>query len=233
LATPVECTRTRCVRDGATGAQLCAGEAPEDLAGRPRRPKHDEEQEACVFDDHRSKRIILVAHCLLNQNAISDGTADFPSQFTELIELIMAKRIGLIQLPCPEMTCLGLDRKDPQGGKRPLLMENTRIGELMREPGNLELLQRKAEGVASQIQEYQSYGFRVFAVVGINRSPSCGIETTSKGNREATGRGVFMELLAEACRQRRLSTPMIGVKTSETEESVARVRQLIEAADQA
>ena len=58
-----------------------------------------------MFDDNRGKSIIVVAHCLLNQNSISDGTADFPGQFRELIDLIMANGMGLIQLPCPEMTC--------------------------------------------------------------------------------------------------------------------------------
>ena len=70
-----------------------------------------------MFDDARSRRVILLAHCLLNQNAISDGTADFPSQFTELVELLTSNRIGMIQLPCPELICLGLDREDRNGGQ--------------------------------------------------------------------------------------------------------------------
>ena len=28
-----------------------------------------------MFTDGRSKKVIFLAHCLLNQNAISDGTA--------------------------------------------------------------------------------------------------------------------------------------------------------------
>ena len=39
-----------------------------------------------MFDDARSKRVVVLAHCLLNQNAISDGTADLPSQFDEIVE---------------------------------------------------------------------------------------------------------------------------------------------------
>ena len=70
-----------------------------------------------MFDDHRSKKIIILSHCLLNQNSISDGTADYPSQFNEIIELIMMNNIGIIQLPCPEMLCLGMDRKDKDGAK--------------------------------------------------------------------------------------------------------------------
>ncbi|CAG8999029.1 MAG: hypothetical protein CENE_00993 [Candidatus Celerinatantimonas neptuna] len=30
-----------------------------------------------MFEDKRSKKVVLIAHCLLNQNAISDGTADY------------------------------------------------------------------------------------------------------------------------------------------------------------
>jgi predicted secreted protein len=181
-----------------------------------------------MFDDNRSKRLIVVAHCLLNQNSISDGTVDFPSQFRELIDLIMANGIGLIQLPCPEVTCLGLDRKDKLGGTRPLLQENSRIRNLLLDPDNAERLRYKAEEVAAQIQEYESYGFKVLGVVGINRSPSCGVETTSKDDREVEGQGVFMELISEALQQRGQPTKMIGVKTSEREKSVQKLRKFIE-----
>jgi predicted secreted protein len=180
-----------------------------------------------MFDDNRSKRIIVVAHCLLNQNSISDRTADFPSQFRALIDLIMANDIGLIQLPCPELTCLGLDRKDRLGGTRPLLQENSRIRNLLSEPGSMDQLRHKAEEVAAQIQEYQSYGFEVLGVIGVNRSPSCGVETTSQDGQETAGQGVFMELLTDALQGRGQTIKMVGVKTSESEASVQKLRQLI------
>ncbi len=181
-----------------------------------------------MFDDNRSKSIIVVAHCLLNQNSISDGTADFPSQSRELIDLIMANDIGLIQLPCPELTCLGLDRQDKLGGTRPLLDENSRIRNLLSEPGNMEQLRHKAEEVAAHLQEYDSYGFKVLGIIGINRSPSCGVETTSRDGHEVAGQGVFMELLAEALHRRGQTLKMVGVKTSKSEESVQKLRQLIQ-----
>jgi predicted secreted protein len=181
-----------------------------------------------MFDDNRSKSIIVVAHCLLNQNSISDGTADFPGQFRELIDLILANGIGLIQLPCPEVTCLGLDRKDKLGGTRPLLEENSRIRNLLSEPACVERLRSKAEEVASHIQEYESYGFKIWGVIGVNRSPSCGVETTSRDGHEVEGQGVFIELIAEALRGRGQTMKMIGVKTSQGEEAVQKLRQLIE-----
>ena len=42
-----------------------------------------------MFTDGRSKKVIFLAHCLLNQNAISDGTAVYPAAFRELIQLLL------------------------------------------------------------------------------------------------------------------------------------------------
>lgn len=44
-----------------------------------------------MFQDKRSKKVIVLAHCLLNQNSLSDGTADLPGQFTEIIEKELEK----------------------------------------------------------------------------------------------------------------------------------------------
>ena len=42
-----------------------------------------------MFDDERSKKVVFIAHCLLNQNSISDGTAVYPAMFRNVIELFM------------------------------------------------------------------------------------------------------------------------------------------------
>ena len=181
-----------------------------------------------MFADNRSRKLIVVAHCLLNQNSISDGTADFPSQFDEVVELLMENEVGLIQLPCPELSCLGLARQDPAGAQRDLLSENTRIRGLMTEPQNISKLRAKAEDVVEQLEEYRRYGFEVLGLVGINRSPSCGVETTTQNAREEQGPGVFIEVLKETLRQKGIALEMIGVKTSQAGESVARVKALLE-----
>ena len=67
------------------------------LSGHPERSsppgrRNVFQKEKCLmFTDGRSKKVIFLAHCLLNQNAISDGTAVYPAAFRELC-------------------CLGLDR---------------------------------------------------------------------------------------------------------------------------
>ena len=180
-----------------------------------------------MFEDSRSKRIVILAHCLLNQNSISDGTADFPSQFAELIEFLMKNKIGMIQLPCPEFLCLGLDRGDCNGAKRAVLDENTRIRALMTEDDHIVQLYEKAEEIVRQIQEYDRYGFQILGVIGVNRSPSCGVETTSKHGKEESGKGVFMEIISATLTKYGMKLPMIGIKTSEEEASMEKIRHFL------
>ena len=70
-----------------------------------------------MFTDGRSRRVVFLAHCLLNQNAISDGTAEVPAAHREILRTVLDARVGVVQLPCPELCCLGLDRGDPKGGR--------------------------------------------------------------------------------------------------------------------
>ena len=80
-----------------------------------------------MFEDGRSKKVVFIAHCFLNQNSISDGTAVYPAVFRNVIELFMNADIGIVQMPCPEFCCLGLDRGNICGTDFPVVIENTRI----------------------------------------------------------------------------------------------------------
>jgi predicted secreted protein len=181
-----------------------------------------------MFNDNRSRQLIIVSHCLLNQNSISDGTADLPSQFSEIIQLLMAHSIGIIQLPCPEFICLGLDRQDQDGSNRELLLENSRIRKLLQQRKNQKILKTKAEELAEQLEQYLQYDFKILGLIGVNRSPSCGIETTSIDGVEQPGQGVFMENIAAELHKRKLSIKMLGTKTSQIEASVEKVKELLE-----
>ena len=97
----------------------------------------------------------------------------------------------------------------------------------MSEPGNVQLLQQKAEEMTIQIQEYQKYGFQVTGLIGVDRSPSCGIETTSKNGAEEQGKGVFMEIFSQTLAEHGITIPMIGTKTSEKETSIEKIRQFV------
>jgi len=180
-----------------------------------------------VFTDARSKRIVFVAHCVLNQNAISDGTADFPGTDEAVVRRLLEAGVGIVQLPCPELNCLGLDRGDPEGASRSVIVENTRIRSAMEAAAPGRILGTLVEQVVFQAEQYHRHGFRVLGLIGIDRSPSCGVNTTSRLNQEEPGRGVFIELLRRALADRGLHIDMTGIKASRPDEALRRMESLL------
>ncbi len=180
-----------------------------------------------LFNDKRSKKLVLIAHCILNQNAISDETATHAGSMNEIIDLLQLQNIGIFQMPCPELQCLGLDRNDVLGGSREVVQENSRIRMAMDQEKAIETLNMLVKQLIHQISEYLKYGFDIIGIIGINRSPSCGVETTSKEGAEIAGQGVFIEALQQEFSKRKLHLKFIGIKASEPEEATERVKKLI------
>jgi predicted secreted protein len=57
--------------------------------------------------DIRGRRVVYVNHCLLNQNARAPGVAVREQAFPELVEILLAGKVGIEQLPCMESIGLG------------------------------------------------------------------------------------------------------------------------------
>ena len=180
-----------------------------------------------MFTDGRSKSVLLVAHCILNQNSISDGTATCPALVKEIVELAGASQVGIVQMPCPELMCLGLDRGNIDGSAYPVAEENTRIRKMMSRRPAAAKLRPLVRQIVFQIAEYRKYGFDVRGIVGINRSPSCGVDTTSDNNQEVEGEGIFVEALRRELEKNGLNIAMVGIKAFEPEKAVAAVRPLL------
>ncbi len=141
------------------------------------------------FHDVRGMKVILVPHCALNQNARVAGAAKRTAGVTELIAGLLERGIGIIQMPCPELCILGLDRAHI----------NIR-SELEKVAGRAEC-RRLAGDLVRQIEEYRKCGVRILGILGKNGSPTCGVEQT-RFDGVAPGTGVFIEeLRAELCDQ--------------------------------
>lgn len=178
-----------------------------------------------MFTDSRSKRVIFVAHCILNQNAISDGTADYPGCDLEVMKALLDAQVGVVQMPCPELCCLGLDRGNALGAESPVVVENTRIRKEMQKQETSARLSALADHVMVQISEYHKHGFEIAGIIGINRSPCCGVDTTSDDNQEIEGEGVFIAELRERLAEAHLTIPVVGIKASEN--GAERMRKLL------
>lgn len=180
-----------------------------------------------VFSDARSKNIIIIAHCILNQNAKMDGTASCPGPILEIMDLLARSNVGILQMPCPELLCLGLDRGNKDGCFCPVAEEDTRIRLAMNQSSATEKLTLLAEELVFQILEYKRYGFNILGIVGINRSPTCGVETTVRENSETPGEGVFIEMLKGKLAQNDLDVQIKGIKAFELQAAVETIRSLV------
>ena len=59
---------------------------------------------------NRSRKIVIVCNCLLNANAKIRPYALCPGVDTAALGPIISQGIGLVQLPCPETSYLGMTR---------------------------------------------------------------------------------------------------------------------------
>jgi len=180
-----------------------------------------------MFDDQRSKKIILIAHCILNQNVKIDRCARYPGAIQELADLLVDSGVGLLQMPCPELKCLGLDRQIGKGLKTTIESEDTRVAQRMTEASSIARCHGLANDLINQIREYHKNGFEIMGVIGINGSPICGVETTWTGDQEKAAQGVFIRILDEECRRRGIVLRFRGIKGYEIPQAIAAAKDLL------
>lgn len=180
-----------------------------------------------MFEDKRSKKVLLVAHCALNQNAKLDECAYYPGVIRNVSEVLFDSDVGILQMPCPELLCLGLDRQIEEGTKPTVGEEDTRIAHRLAEEKSQDILHKIVEDLVYQVQEYRKNGFTILGIVGMNGSPSCGVELTWAEDREKHGPGAFIRILKEELERNGLAIPMRGIKAYEPEEAVEVVKSLL------
>jgi predicted secreted protein len=146
-----------------------------------------------IIADRRSKKIVVVSHCILNVHSLEDNLAIYPGLEEEVVELLIKKGVGLYQIPCPEIELSGIFRKAlPK--------------ESYDHPKIRKVYQNLAERITSTLNWYAKKGYEIKAVLGAEGSPTCGIGIVGrwkekvKGRREfprdiefVSGTGVFIE----------------------------------------
>ena len=145
----------------------------------------------------------------------------------ELADFLVSAGVGIVQLPCPELIHLGLDREADPRLSATVESEDTRVAALMKFPDALALCARLAGDVVCQVQQYKANGFKVLGVIGINGSPTCGVETNWDAEEEPPGPGVFIQALREQLLRAGVDILMRGVKASDPEAALTVAQQLI------
>lgn len=128
----------------------------------------------------RKKRILIVSHCIINQNTVIEGEARAFGAIPSALRWIEEEGVGVLQLPCPEFTFLGLER--------PPMTYEQYDNEVYRSHCRKLLIP-----VMEQLVEYQRCGYEITGVLSIQSSPSC----------DPT-RGVYMEELQRIFRENQI-----------------------------
>jgi predicted secreted protein len=176
-----------------------------------------------VFNDSRSKKVVLVAHCLLNQNARIDGCAFFPGAMGEIARALVDSGVGILQMPCPELECLGLDRSGRIRDGADIGIREALLGD------KATACRELARGVARQVAEYRRHDFTIIGAVGNDGSPACGVDVTHYLNRGAApGSGAFIIMLRDELAAAGIEIPFTAVQDHQWETGLERVKALLE-----
>ena len=170
--------------------------------------------------DVRSRRMVAVIECLLNQNARDAGAAVFPAMNGAVIDLCRQHDIGLLQMPCPEIACLGLARERQPGQS---------LREALDTEAGRACCARLAGEVVDRLQAYMRAGYQVVAALGGNQgSPGCAVHCGREGVLETSG--IFMRELAAELARRQIALPLMAIRDSEPallDQDVQALRKLI------
>jgi uncharacterized protein YbbK (DUF523 family) len=132
--------------------------------------------------DARSRRVVFVSHCLLNENVRFLGGATRPGAISDVLDPYVADGVGIVQLPCPEQRAWGgvLKRSMLRLYGRPMLRRRLVRRAFVAVARRVTAFEyaRLARRTAAEIADYVESGFEVVEVVGAGASPSCGVLTT-------------------------------------------------------
>jgi predicted secreted protein len=129
----------------------------------------------------RSKKILLVSHCVLNTNSKIYPFSSQKGAYFEELENYMNEGVGIYQLPCPEISYLGMKRwgMTKEQYNTPNFVNHCK--EVLKYP----LVELKA---------LHDDGCYFVGLLGMDRSPNCGVFNTCIGY---TGGGISAQSAAE------------------------------------
>jgi predicted secreted protein len=129
--------------------------------------------------DERSKKVIFLSHCILNENTRYLGGAFRQGSINEVLEEIQKRGIGIVQMKCPEQIAWGGVLKSSMW--IPLYRKNRLIKKILVPIFILHtkrIYKKIAKEVLKDIKDYKNSDFEVLGIVGVSASPTCGVNTS-------------------------------------------------------
>lgn len=116
------------------------------------------------------KKLVLLSHCIINEKSkVKRINTYYSNKRKEFINLLIDNQIGILQLPCPEVICYGVNRWG-------------HVKNQLDTPHYRKTCRELFYPCFDQIKEYLRNDYEIMALVGIDGSPTCGIHKTCIGN---------------------------------------------------
>jgi predicted secreted protein len=163
----------------------------------------------------RSKKIVFVSHCLLNQNARPIGGEKYSGAVKELLELFAEAGIGIVQIPCPQLEFNeGLNRK-------------SKSKESYDTNGFRTKCQKLSINIIEKIESYLRKNYNILGILGVELSSTCGVYQIQNGRRSVPGKGIFIEELEKEMQRKNFQVPIIGLNLNNIFSSMEKVQSLL------
>ncbi len=177
----------------------------------------------------RAKKIILVSHCLLNVNSKVEGLAQSTGTVREIVDALLDRDYAIFQMPCPEHILLGIKR----WGQSVSQYNN---------PFYVNYCKKLSKEIIMEVKDYIDNGYQVKYVIGMDGSPSCGINATSIGDCGGTwkdssekpiisvgpGEGVFIRCLKEEANDKEITLDFFGLDESNPTSSLSKLIKILD-----
>ena len=142
---------------------------------------------------NRSKRVVFVSHCLLNQNTRATSQERFPGIVKEIMELFLEAGVGVVQIPCPQIEHNG-------GG----IKRKFQPGKVLEGNGYRAECKKMSTSIIKQIEKYLKEDYNVVGIVGVEFSPTCAVHQINNGKKNVPGRGILIEELESKMQKKNL-----------------------------
>lgn len=180
----------------------------------------------------RNRKIVLVSHCILNSNSKVEGLSQYGGAFKEVVNIINSEGIGIIQLPCPEMIIYGIKRWGHVKEQFDTLFYRDNCRKMLKP-------------IVEQVKSYMDAGYEIMGVIGVDGSPSCGVNLTCSGNwggelsgnenlestimdlRDMESSGVFIEELNKYFIEYEIKVPFMAIDERDVYSSLTTIENFI------
>lgn len=163
----------------------------------------------------RSRKVLFLSHCLLNQNVMPLGTEKYPGAVKELLDFFAEAEVGIIQMPSVEMHNGEFNSK-------------IRTKEEYDSEDFRKYCRKISREVIIQICRYLKEDYKVLGILGVEFSPIYGVSKIEKRNRAVFGKGIFIEELENEMQRKNIQVPIIAVNINNILSTIQKLNLLLQ-----